>query len=165
MCDAMHGAYMQPLFVCVSGVIPLDVVAQVVAMVGEVMGTRVQLTFTQLQNFIADVAIERNLTYFFWGHADAGVLAGNASASFGADVMGCMQRVVAEQPRWGAVFFRYDHFAAYRVDMLREVRWDIYINHYLSDCDFYISMRAAGWQSLEYTTVCPATTKVKASAC
>ena len=35
-------------------------------MVGEVIPTRVKLSFSQAQNFISDIALERNYTYFFW---------------------------------------------------------------------------------------------------
>ena len=35
-------------------------------MVGEVISTRVKLSFSQAQNFIADIALERNYTYYFW---------------------------------------------------------------------------------------------------
>ena len=57
-------------------------------MVAEVIPTRVQLTFAQLQNFIADIAIERNYTYYFWGHADVALLASNATASFAEETLG-----------------------------------------------------------------------------
>ena len=56
---------------------------QVGQLVGEVIPTRVQLSFSQLQNFAADVAVERNLSYYFWGHADAAVLGSHESALFG----------------------------------------------------------------------------------
>ena len=155
---AVHGACMGPPLAAWTGSCTLQLrPTQVGAMVGEVIGTRVQLTFTQLQNFIGDIALERNLTYFFWSHADVGALSRNATASFGADVIGCMDRVIAEQPRWGVVFFKYDNFAAYRTEMLRETRWDVFLQHYLADCDFYASVRAAGWLTLEHGTVCPAT--------
>jgi hypothetical protein len=58
------------------------------AIVGEVIPTRVQMTFSQLQNFIADVAVERGYDYYFWGHADVVVLASNASSSFAEEVFG-----------------------------------------------------------------------------
>ena len=57
-------------------------------MAGEIIPTRVQLTFSQLQNFIADVAIERDYAYYFWGHADVALLASNATASFSEEVLG-----------------------------------------------------------------------------
>lgn len=62
--------------------------AQVQSLVAEIIPTRVQLTFSQLQNFIADVAIERDYKYYFWGHADVALMASNATASFSEEVLG-----------------------------------------------------------------------------
>ena len=64
--------------------------AQVNAIVGEVIPTRVQLTFSQLQNFIASIAIEREYDYYFWGHADVALMASNATATFSEEVFGCV---------------------------------------------------------------------------
>lgn len=61
---------------------------QVNAIVGEVIPTRVQLTFSQLQNFIASIAIEREYAYYFWGHADVALMASNATATFSEEVFG-----------------------------------------------------------------------------
>ena len=60
---------------------------QVSSRVGEVVPTRTKLSFSQLQNFMAEVAIEKNLTYFFWGHADVALMASNATASFAEDAL------------------------------------------------------------------------------
>ena len=64
----------------------LGVYAGVNALVGEVIPTRVLLTFSQAQNMIADIAIERNYTFYFWGHSDVALLASNASAVFAEEV-------------------------------------------------------------------------------
>lgn len=40
--------------------------ADVVRLVGEVIPTRVKLTFSQAMNFASDIAMERDYTYFFW---------------------------------------------------------------------------------------------------
>jgi hypothetical protein len=61
------------------------------AIVGEVIPTRTQLTFSQLQNFVADVAVERGYDYYFWGHADVALLAGDTASSFVEEVLGCVQ--------------------------------------------------------------------------
>ena len=53
----------------------------------EVIPTRVQLSFSQLQNFIADVAIERDYEYYFWGHADVALMASNATSSFTDEIL------------------------------------------------------------------------------
>lgn len=55
-------------------------------MVGEVIPTRVQLTFSQCQNFIADISLERNYTYFFWGHSDVALLASTPEKGFAEEV-------------------------------------------------------------------------------
>ena len=69
---------------------------QINKLVGEVIPTRPsRLSFSQLQNFIADIALERNYTYYFWGHSDVAVMATNATAVHSAEVLGsvpnCMQ--------------------------------------------------------------------------
>ena len=55
-------------------------------MVGEVIPTRAQLTFSQCQNFIADISLERNYTYFFWGHSDVALLASSPEKGFAEEV-------------------------------------------------------------------------------
>ena len=60
---------------------------QVQSMVAEVMRTRVKLTFSQLQNYIADVAIERDYPFYFWGHADVAMTASKPKASISADIL------------------------------------------------------------------------------
>ena len=60
----------------------------------EVIPTRVQLSFSQLQNFIADVAIERGYDYYFWGHADVALMASNATSSFTAEILGWAARLM-----------------------------------------------------------------------
>ncbi len=66
-----------------AGVYWLAVVKQ---MVGEVIPTRVQLTFSQCQNFISDISAERNYTYHFWGHADVALQASSPKQSFAEEV-------------------------------------------------------------------------------
>ena len=63
-------------------------------MVTEVIPTRVQLSFSQLQNFIADVAIERGYDYYFWGHADVALMASNATTSFTDEILGWAARLM-----------------------------------------------------------------------
>ena len=66
----------------------------------EVIPTRVQLSFSQLQNFIADVAIERGYDYYFWGHADVALMASNATSSFTDEILGwaaCLMHLKAGQ--------------------------------------------------------------------
>ncbi|KAK9901354.1 hypothetical protein WJX75_008200 [Coccomyxa subellipsoidea] len=125
----------------------------VVALVGEVIPTRVRLTFSQAQNMIGDIALERNYTFFFWGHSDVALLASNASALFAQEVMACMDKVVAERPKWGVVFFRYDWFSATRTEVVREIKYDTFITVYKSDCDYYPRVRQK-WRTLNHSSVC-----------
>lgn len=60
--------------------------AVVTRMVGEVIPTRVQLTFSQCQNMMADISTERNYTYFFWGHSDVALQASSPDKSFAEEV-------------------------------------------------------------------------------
>lgn len=55
-------------------------------LVGEVIPTRVKLTFSQAQNMIADIAVERNYSFYFWGHSDVGLMASNSSTKFANEV-------------------------------------------------------------------------------
>ena len=66
-----------------------DVLLQIRCMVGQVVGTKVQLTFTQLQNYMGQLAIDLHLTFYFWGHTDVAVLASNATVSFSEEVLRC----------------------------------------------------------------------------
>lgn len=60
--------------------------AVVKQMVGEIIPTRVQLTFSQCQNHIADISAERNYTYHFWGHADVALHASSPKQTFAEEV-------------------------------------------------------------------------------
>ena len=62
---------------------------QVNELVREIIPTRPSgLSFSQLQNVIADIAMERNYTYYLWGHSDIAVMASNATALHSAEVLG-----------------------------------------------------------------------------
>ncbi|BDA45278.1 hypothetical protein COCOBI_07-0650 [Coccomyxa sp. Obi] len=123
------------------------------ALVGEVIPTRVRLTFSQAQNMIADIAVERNYTFFFWGHSDVALLASNATAVFAEEAMACLERVMEERPKWGVLFFHYDWFSAVRTDVVREFKYDTFITVYKSDCDFYPRVRQK-WRTLNHSSVC-----------
>jgi hypothetical protein len=62
--------------------------AQVAQMVAEVIPTRTKLSFSQLQNYIADISMERRYQYFFWGHADVAVLGTKDNTTFAEEVLG-----------------------------------------------------------------------------
>ena len=67
--------------------------AVVKQMVGEIIPTRVQLTFSQCQNYMADISTERNYTYFFWGHSDVALLASSPKQTFAEEVSRCIIRL------------------------------------------------------------------------
>ncbi|KAK9901254.1 hypothetical protein WJX75_002645 [Coccomyxa subellipsoidea] len=125
----------------------------VVALVGEVIPTRVRLTFSQAQNMIGDIALERNYTFFFWGHSDVALLASNVSAVFAQEVMACLERVMAESPNWGILFFHYDWFSATRTEVVCEIKYDTFITVYKSDCDYYPRVRQK-WRTLNHSGIC-----------
>ena len=59
------------------------------------------------------------------------------------------------EPKWGILYFTYDWFSAIRTDLVREVKYDTFITVYMSDCDFYPRVRAAGWKTLQHSDFCP----------
>ena len=59
------------------------------------------------------------------------------------------------EPKWGILYFTYDWFSAIRTDLVCEVKYDTFITVYMSDCDFYPRVRAAGWGTLQYSDHCP----------
>ena len=67
----------------------------------------------------------------------------------------CVERVMEAEPKWGILYFTYDWFSAIRTDLVREVQYDTFITVYMSDCDFYPRVRAAGWSTLQYADHCP----------
>ncbi|BDA45280.1 hypothetical protein COCOBI_07-0670 [Coccomyxa sp. Obi] len=126
-------------------------------MVGEVIATRARLTFSQSQNYIADIAIERDYEYYFWGHSDVVVFPQNATTSFAEVAVACAEAAMSAKPNWGIMYFMYDWFSAIRTDLVRQVQYDTFITVYMSDCDFYPRVRAAGFETIEYNHACPNT--------
>ena len=62
---------------------------QVKELVADVIPTRPsRLSFSQLQNFIGEIAIERGYSHYFWGHADVALMATNATTTHSAEVLG-----------------------------------------------------------------------------
>ncbi|KAK9901260.1 hypothetical protein WJX75_002993 [Coccomyxa subellipsoidea] len=126
-------------------------------MVGEVIATRARLTFSQSQNYIADIAIEREYEYYFWGHSDVVVFPQNTTTSFADVAVTCAEAAMSAKPNWGIMYFMYDWFSAIRTDLVRQVQYDTFITVYMSDCDFYPRVRAAGFETIEYQHACPNT--------
>jgi hypothetical protein len=61
---------------------------QITTLVGEVIPTKVTLSFSQLQNFMAQMAVDRQLTFYLWGHADVAVLPSNSTYRLSEEVWG-----------------------------------------------------------------------------
>lgn len=119
--------------------------AELRAMVHEVVVTPKALNFPQLHNFMATLALERRLEWYFWAHADNYVLPMEPGRDLGKDVIDCMRETVARFPKWGMVLCSYDHLAAYRTQALVQVPWDPHVFQYGSECDAYGRIRDAGY--------------------
>jgi hypothetical protein len=78
----------------------LGLLLQIRCMVGQVVGTKVQLTFSQLQNFMGQLALDLQLTFYFWGHSDVAVLSSNASSSFSEEVLRCVAVAATSDRGW-----------------------------------------------------------------
>lgn len=111
------------------------------SIVKEVLVTPQQLNFPQLHNYMADLAVERNLLFFFWAHADNYVLPMSPQRDLGKDVIECMRGQVKKSPNWGMLLFSYDHLAAYRTQTMAQVPWDPLIFQYGSECDVSVLPR------------------------
>ncbi|KAK9901229.1 hypothetical protein WJX75_001484 [Coccomyxa subellipsoidea] len=66
-----------------------------------------------------------------------------------------MDHVMEHHPHWGIHYFAYDWFSAIRTSLVRQVKYDTFITVYMSDCDFYPRVRAAGYETLNSVKTCP----------
>ena len=41
------------------------------------------------------------------------------------------------------------------IRVMPQVKWDTYIAHYGSDCDFYASAKSRGWHVANHNQICP----------
>jgi hypothetical protein len=98
--------------------------------VKEVIRTPHRLSFPQLHNYIAGVALERNLEFYFWAHSDNYPLASSPTNDFDTDVMNVAHRVIDSDPDWGQIFYAYDHFAVFRTIMAVQVPCDLQVPFY-----------------------------------
>eukprot|EP00049_Salpingoeca_infusionum_P010622 m.183588 g.183588 ORF g.183588 m.183588 type:complete len:394 (-) comp14695_c0_seq1:30-1211(-) len=115
--------------------------------VKEVVPTPKPLNFPQLHNFMATLALERGLEFYFWAHADNYVLALEPGRDMGKDAIDCLREQRARFPNWGMILFAYDHLAAYRTQTLVQVPWDPHVFQYGSECDAYGRIRDAGYDA------------------
>lgn len=67
----------------------------------------------------------------------------------------CIERASVSHPSWGILLFAHDWFSAIRTPLVRKVKYDTFITVYMSDCDYYPRVRAAGWLTLDFTEACP----------
>lgn len=117
------------------------------SVVNHVIPTIRLLNFPELHNFMADIAIEQQLEFFFWAHADNYVLSASKGRDLGTDVIACMRQQVSKSPNWGMILFSYDHLAAFRTQTMAQVPWDPNIFQYGSECDVYGRIRDAGYDA------------------
>ena len=75
----------------------------------------------------ADVAIERNYEYYFWGHSDVVVFPQNATVPFAEVAVACAEAAMSAKPNWGIMYFMYDWFSAIRTDLVRQVSLSAFV--------------------------------------
>ena len=115
--------------------------------ISEVIPTPRLLNFPELHNYMADIAVEKNLDFFFWAHADNYVLPWEDGRDLGKDVVDCMRRQIELAPNWGMMLFSYDHLAAFRTQTMAQVPWDPLVFQYGSECDAYGRLREVGYDA------------------
>lgn len=116
-------------------------------LISEVIPTPRLLNFPELHNYMADIAVDKNLDFFFWAHADNYVLPWEEGRDLGKDVIDCMRRQIALAPNWGMMLFSYDHLAAFRTQTMAQVPWDPLVFQYGSECDAYGRLREVGYDA------------------
>eukprot|EP01147_Barroeca_monosierra_P010637 gene10637-2752_t len=115
--------------------------------VSEVVVPERLLNFPELHNFMATLALRRQLQFYFWAHADNYVLPLAPQRDLGKDALDCLREHAAKYPDWGMILFAYDHLAAYRTQALIQVPWDPHVFQYGSECDAYGRIRDAGYET------------------
>lgn len=95
--------------------------AELKGLVREVVPTPKALNFPQLHNFMATIALERKLEFYFWAHSDNYVLPKMPGRDLGLDVLDCLRSRTKNVKDWGLVLFAYDHLAAFRTQAMVQV--------------------------------------------
>jgi hypothetical protein len=130
-----------------------------------VISTPTYLTFTQLQNFYLNVAIEKEWDYYFWGHMDVVAISeedhrdpdtGKYASLYERTVKDLRHTLSPDYAvdqegrpqRWATKFYAYDRMALVNRHAYEEVGgWDFQIPYYGSDCDMTERLAMAGfWQ-------------------
>eukprot|EP00042_Codosiga_hollandica_P020129 m.64038 g.64038 ORF g.64038 m.64038 type:complete len:328 (+) comp49697_c0_seq2:828-1811(+) len=114
--------------------------------VREVVRSTDRLNFPQLHNFMAKLALERRLEFYFWAHSDNYVLPKDEDSDLGVDALDCLINHFSNPAPWAGVFFAYDHLAVFSTRALIQVPWDPNVFQYGSDCDSYGRLRAAKYK-------------------
>ena len=101
----------------------------------EVIRTHEVLSYSAVLNFITDLALQRQLEFYFVAQSDRYTLPRSAEASFDSDVFGCLHEQIDGKLDWGVVFFDYHNFVALRVQTMVQVPWDPTLHRYGSLID------------------------------
>lgn len=135
-----------------------------------IISTPTYLTFTQLQNFYLNYAIEHDWNHYFWGHMDVVAISeedykhpdtGAYMSLYGRTVHDLRHTISPSYslnpdgtPRkWASKFYAYDRIALVNRHAYEEVGgWDFQIPYYGSDCDMSERLAMAGfWQEDAHT--------------
>ncbi|OTB04064.1 hypothetical protein M426DRAFT_321162 [Hypoxylon sp. CI-4A] len=128
-----------------------------------VITTPTLLSFSQLQNFFLDLALELDWRYYWWSHQDVLVLSDedvkkndrdhdwdhDPYATIYERCVGLLRYLGGpDMPPWATHFFAFDQLALVNRDAYLEVgAWDTQIPYYAADCDMYLRLHWAGyWQ-------------------
>lgn len=126
-----------------------------------VIETPTLMSFAQLQNFYAWIALERNWTEYFWSHQDVVAFSfekefrphtddkstKNTNYSLYARAVAILRFLRQPgTPKWANHFFAYDHLTLVHRDAVLDVGgWDTHIPFYATDCDFYLRQKWSGF--------------------
>ncbi|KAI1389108.1 uncharacterized protein F4822DRAFT_404986 [Hypoxylon trugodes] len=129
----------------------------------KVITTPTLLSFSQLQNFFLQTAIDREWPFYWWSHQDVLVLSDedvkkndrdhdwdhDPYATIYERCVGLLRYLNGpDMPPWATHFFAFDHLALVNRDAYLDAgAWDTNIPYYSSDCDMYLRLHWAGyWQ-------------------
>jgi hypothetical protein len=136
----------------------------------KVISTPTYLSFSQLQNFYLNYAIEKDWMYYYWGHMDVAAMSqedftnpktGNYTSLYMRTVhdLRCTlspDYAVDEngrKNRWGIKLYAFDRLTLMNRVALEEVGgWDPQIPYYGTDCDMYDRLEMAGFAREEAVT-------------
>ena len=101
-----------------------------------------QITFSQTQNSMLELAVKTRNPFYFFMHSDAEDNEGILDKLFD---MAMLQR-----DKWGAIFTNYDALACFNTEAMQAIGgWDEGFEWYHSDADTYRRLRLAGYPTLE----------------